>query len=351
MATSGVVLWNRHQIERGNRTIAFLMDGPDVLRHSNSLDVDVATYLQALQEAGLYGLVIPYGYGELREIARATNLAVVAAFHNEDLDTVLAGIKGEEVAGITFLSADSNVDPAILELLPDITQYIIQRNDTFRGYIPSDVNLRIVAEELPAVRTYLISRAETDNPEVTPDNMVMRWLSNIREYNTRAIYARPFLDGGADKNVLYVGQVANSLEEAGYHVGPAKPFASLYFHQGTYFLLSLGAGGVVIGLIYLLSMPVFFKRVGLAGIFLAATLVFTPYSLYLRLGMALAAAVAAGSLGAVWALREKNSSPWWHTAVLVNILTLTGVLVTASLQKLWCLINSTVNGFYERICI
>ncbi len=335
IATSVLVLWQRHTVERNNKTVSFLMHGPDILQHSKDLDTDLAAYLQSLQEVGMSGLVIPYGLDELREIARNLGLDVVMAFHYESSCMVLSGVEGDEVVGITFLSADSGIDPDVLSSLPpEVTLYLIQRNDTFRGYLPSKINQRIVAEGMPAVRTYRISYWEMDNPDVTPDNMVPRWLGNIREYNARVIYARPFFDGGVDKNVYYVTQVANALYEAGYTIGTAQPFADFFPAPPITILVFLGAGAVVLGLMYVLSLPSFLVWTGLAGVLLGTVLMLTPYALPLQLGMALMSAIAASCLGVIWALRGKageTGTSWWQTFAIVNLLTIGSALLTVAL--------------------
>jgi hypothetical protein len=335
VACTAYVLAVRHGIENDNRTISFLMDGPDIVEHSTALGVLPGEYLSALRDAGLFGVVVPYGDLELRQLVKQSELELILVFDGEPIAGNPSVYNLEGVAGVAFGGFQTSalfLDH--LDLTPDEQLlYLIGRNDTFRGYLPSAAHMDLIAERYPAVRTYRISRAETNSAHTYPESMAQRWLLNIREYNTRAIYARPFFDGGVERNVQYVEVVVQTLTDSGYDVGLAKPFPPFYPGAMLTALLVIGVGSLAVLLAAFLGLPELLLLLGLAGVGALSLLsFFGPLRLYVRLATALAGAIAASSLGVVWAQGKKTrKAKWWLTFLVVNIMTLLGALMTAAL--------------------
>lgn len=327
------ILWQRHVVESNNRTVSLLMDGMDMIAHARTLDVEPDEYFAALREAGLFGVVAVYDNEELRLLVKEAGLGLVLLFHKEPLDEPAGLYDLTGVAGVAFNS--SEVTDAFLGRLDLSGQllFLIQRNDTARGYLPSPVHEELIATRYPAVRTYRISRWETDSAAITPDNMPHRWLMHVREYNTRALYSRPFFDSNLKETAAYVRAVSDIFLDNGYIMGLASPFPAWY--PSRWLLVMAGAGVVFMSLLAaaivglpgpLLSLAAAGGGVALVGVLIPVT------ALPARLSLALGGSIAASVLGLLWlGGRAARRYSWFRSFLTVNGITLTGALCTAAI--------------------
>lgn len=333
IACASYVLAARHLIERDNLTVSFLMDGPDILAHAMALDINPQDYLIALRDAGLLGLVVPYEMTDIRDLASGSGLAVVLLFDGEPVREYPQLYDLSGVAGIAFHNSDTtNGFLDELDLRGELL-FLIQRNDTFQGYLPSPVHAELIKDRYPAVRTYRISRLETDAPEYHPANMIQRWLINIREYNTRAIYARPYFDGGMIKNLDYVAGVAQELADAGFRLGPAEPMQVFFPARSAVAVLVVAALLITVLLAATFGLPAPLLTLGAGGAALIALLsLWSVSALPARLLAALSGAVSAGVLGIIWVFGPSGRRCHFAVAfLLVNLITLSLALGVAAI--------------------
>ena len=323
-ACASLVLFTRHLVERANNVVSLLMDGPDIVAHAAVTDMDPVDYLIALREAGLFGLVVPYDRLELRDMATESGLAVVLLFDGEPVsaDEHPEAYDLADIAGFAFHNSDTT--DAFLEVLSPSERllFLIQRNDTFQGYLPSPVHAELISRRVPAVRTYRISRLETDAPEYHPANMIQRWLVNIREYNTRAIYARPYFDGDLAKNVQFISDAAQSLAAAGYELGLAQPMRVFSLPRPVMAVLVTFAALCAVLVAAALGLPPVLLTAGSAGAVLVGfSTLLARLALPARLLVALAGSVAASILGILWAVRSRRGNHFMLRYVAVNLIT------------------------------
>ncbi|MBS3950398.1 MAG: hypothetical protein KGZ53_07055 [Peptococcaceae bacterium] len=261
-------------------------------------------------------------------------LPVFSPYTGSSVREFTAYLKTREFAGVMFtgnrLAEDLGAVQELAAVVAErqLTIYWLQRSDTLRGYVPLEGIEQVLNPQSRIVRSYRISRAETDNPQVNPENMVSRWLGSIKEYNTRAIYMRPFYrENDISLNAEYVALMADSALRAGYTLGPAEPFARYYPFWGLSVLVGIGIGllALTVALRYGL-----WRRLACAG-FLAVVLsqiaLFSPLSVWLRLALGLFGAIIASFAGISLAAEGKNP---WLSFVGIQTATISFALLTAS---------------------
>ncbi|HSL93452.1 MAG TPA: DUF5693 family protein, partial [Bacillota bacterium] len=333
LLSAAYVLTVRSGIEAGNRAISLIMDGPDIVEHAAMLEVDPADYMLALREAGLFAVLVPYDNPELRTLVTESGLGLVLLFGGELLPSDSEAYDTTDSAGVCFPDADTPVEFVLWPDLNGKVVFLLGNSATFRGYMPSPAQTAVIERGIPAVRTFRISRRETDAPHITPDSMTYRWQMSIREFNTKALLARPFYDIGMDENADYVRRVVSALSDDGYSVGLAEPLADFYPGPLLTALLTLGVGAVAVLLIAMLRLPVQLRILVMGAVVLTSMLAMLPMlSPFIRLGMALVGAIAASCLGIIWAAgRGGRRQPWWLVFIAANALTIVASLVTAAL--------------------
>lgn len=239
-----------------------------------------------------------------------------------------------DYAGVMFTGNRLAADLSGLDQLEEtlytraLTFYWLQRSDTLRGYVPLEGVEELLSAQSRVVRTYRISRAETDNPEVTPANMISRWLGSIKEYNTRAIYMRPFYrEQEIAYNSQYVSSLVNALANAGYTVGAAEPFTRFYPNHFLQLFIGLGLGLLAYVMALRFRAPKLLAAIGLAGIIVLQVALWTEWSLWLRLGLALGGAILASFTGI--ALNAEGKRPF-VAYVWVQLSTVSLALLTVA---------------------
>jgi len=244
-----------------------------------------------------------------------------------------------EFAGVMFTGNRIAEDLTGTDLLREViarrglTFYWLQRADTLRSYVPLEGVEDVLTDTTAIVRGNRISRAETNNPAVTPDNMTARWINSISDYNVRAIYMRPFFrEPDIVYNSDYVRYFVAAVERLGYTLGSASGFRRFFPHP-----LLQAAVGLGIGLLcYLVALktgiPHVLAGIGLLGVALLQLGLFTPWALWVRLGLGLIGAIAA-SFAAIVFFREKECP--WQSFFLINLTTTALALLVASYLSDW----------------
>lgn len=129
---------------------------------------------------------------------------------------------------------------------------MVQAPGTLRGYVGLAGREQLLQRlGYRAARVYMVSRRETNN--ISEKAMIERWISAVKESNVRLLYLRPFYLPTSEeeevwRNLNYVRDLKANLEEAGYAVGPAVPFAPYFAPPACLLLITLGiaAGGVLL---------------------------------------------------------------------------------------------------------
>lgn len=333
LASAAYVLVQRPGIETGNRTISLIMDGPDILEHAAMLEVAPEEYLDLLYEAGLFAVLVPYDNPELREMVSQSGLATVLLFGGELLPSDSEGYDTSDAVGVLFPDSDTPVEFVFWPDLTDKLVFLLGDSATFRSYMASPAQSAVIDRGLPAVRTFRISRRETDAPHINPDSMTYRWQMSMREFNTKALMARPFFDLTMEQNAAYIRGVVTALAKDGYTVGLTEPLAE--FHPGRLITLPLmlGIGAMAVLLAAMLGLPSSLAAAALLAVPAVSLLALLPaLSQPARLGAALLGAIVASCLGIVWAAkRPANRRPWWQVYLTVHVMTLAVGLITAAL--------------------
>lgn len=244
-----------------------------------------------------------------------------------------------EFAGVMFTGNRIAEDLAGSDLLQEViarrglTFYWLQRADTLRSYVPLDGVEDVLTDDTAIVRAYRISRAETNNPAVTPENMTARWVNSITDYNVRAIYMRPFFrEPDIAFNSHYVRYLIAALERLGLTLGSAAGFRRFFPHPLVQAGVGLGIGLLCYVLALKAKIPVVLAGLGFLGVALAQFGLFTPWALWVRLGLGLVGAVAA-SFAALALLREWKCP--WQGYFLINLATTALALLVAAYLSDW----------------
>lgn len=277
------------------------------------------TLLAAIDEVGLAFLPVfsPYTGSSVREMA--------------------AYLTSRDVAGVMFtgnrLAEDLSGVDKLKEVISErnLRLYWLQRHDTLRGYVPLVGVEGILTDESRIIRGFRPSRIETNNPLVTPYSMTDRWLGSVKEYNVRAIYMRPFYrEPDIAYNVEYVRLLAASLQKAGFTLGSAEAFTRFYPSPWQFYLVGLGIALIGVALVRKFKFPPILGALGMAGVALGQVLLLTPWSVEVRLAVALVGAILASFAGlALW----KDEKLWWKSFLLINGTSLgLGLLVASYLS-------------------
>lgn len=261
-------------------------------------------------------------------------LPVFSPYTGSSVKDFAAYLDTREFAGVMFTGdrlAESLLGVEELKEVIDrknLPIYWLQRSDTLRSYVPLQGVEGILSQESRIVRGYRISRDETNNPEVNPDNMTARWLGSIKEYNVRAIYMRPFFrEPDIGYNADYVAKLAAAVKRAGYTLGPADGFRRYYPHPLLLAAIGIGIGLLCYALALASKVPRVLALMGLAGLVLAQAALFTGLGIYLRLGLGLVGSIAASFAAIVFFSRDKCP---WRSFAAVNIATVALALGVAS---------------------
>jgi len=429
LISAGLILVERHQVERANRQVALFVDGTELLFRSRLVGLDLQEYLHALKAAGLYGvsshvvslhdltllddIQISAAGAAARAYADALGLrwptptqtllhikradlvdplvALVKRLSRETLETsVFDNVIYTEVpyrrlrraslgfpadlmaatyaAGLTFLPVFSPFsgstaadfarflevgefagvmftgnriaeDLAGSELLSEViarrglTFYWLQRADTLRSYVPLDGVDDVLTPETAIVRAYRISRAETNNPAVTPENMTSRWINSITDYNVRSIYMRPFFrEPDIAYNTHYVRYLVAAIERLGYTLGSATGFRRFFPHPLVQAMVGFGIGVLCYVLALKAKVPHVLAGMGLLGVALLQLGLFTPWALWVRLGLGLVGAVAASFAALVFFYKVKSP---WRAYLIINLATTALALLVAAYLSDW----------------
>jgi len=277
------------------------------------------TIVSAVDAAGLAFLPVfsPYTGSSVRHIA-------------EYLTT-------RDFAGVMFTGNRLAEDLSGVEELKEVISarnlriYWLQRHDTLRGYVPLVGVEGILTEESRIIRGFRPSRLETNNPLVTPYSMTDRWLGSVKEYNVRAIYMRPFYrEPDIAYNVEYVRLLAASLRKAGFTLGSPESFVRFYPSPWQFYLVGMGIALLGVALVRKFKLPAILATLGVGGVAVAQLLLFTPWSVELRLAIALVGAILASFAGlALW----KDEQSWWRSFLFINATSLgLGLLVASYLS-------------------
>lgn len=333
LLSAAYVLTVRTGIEAGNRAISLVMDGPDIAEHAAMLGVEPVEYFVALREAGLFAVLVPYDNPELRALVSESGLSLVLLLGGEVLPSDSAAYDTTDAVAVCFPDADTPVEFVIWPDLTDKIVFLLGNSVTFRGYMPSPAQTAVIDHKIPAVRTFRISRRETDAAHINPDSMTYRWQMSIREFNTKALLARPFYDIGMDENVDYIRGVVSALADDGYRVGLAEPLADFYPGPLVTALLTLGVGALAALLVAMLGLPAQLGMLIMGAAVLASVLSMWPMlNPFIRLGMSLVGAIAASCLGVIWvAGRGGRKQRWWLVFIVANLMTIVAALFTAAL--------------------
>ncbi|MBS3986031.1 MAG: hypothetical protein KGZ66_10590 [Selenomonadales bacterium] len=271
--------------------------------------------------------------------AGLTFLPVFSPFSGSTAAEFAAFLDTGEFAGVMFTGNRIAENLAGSDLLSEViarrglTFYWLQRADTLRSYVPLEGVEDVLTPTTPIVRAYRISRAETNNPAVTPENMTARWINSITDYNVRAIYMRPFFrEPDIAYNTHYTRYLVAAVERLGLTLGSATGFRRFFPHP----LLQAGVGLGIGLLCYLLALKAKIPRVlanlGLVGVALLQIGLFTPWALWVRLGLGLIGAVAA-SFAALAFFRDWKCP--WQGFFLINLTTTLLALLVASYLSDW----------------
>jgi len=261
-------------------------------------------------------------------------LPVFSPYTGSSVRDMAEFLRTREFAGVMFtgnrlaerLDGVEELKRAIAER--DLRIYWLQRVDTLRGYVPLVGVEGILTEESRIIRGFRVSRAETNNPLVTPYNMTDRWLGSIKEYNVRAIYMRPFYrEPDIEFNADYVRLLAQSVQRAGYTLGSAESFARFYPHPWQFFFVAVGIALLGFALVEKFRLPIALGYLGVAAVVIAQVALFTEWSVYLRLAVALGGSIMASFASLAFWQDEKR--PLWGF-LLINATTLGLALLVAS---------------------
>ena len=243
-------------------------------------------------------------------------------------------LKTREFAGVMFTgnrlaeSLDDVQELAAVIAERELTIYWLQRSDTLRGYVPLEGIEQVLNPQSRIVRSYRISRAETDNPQVNPENMVSRWLGSIKEYNTRAIYMRPFYRGDdISFNADYVALMVDTATRAGFTLGPAEPFARYYPFWGLQMLVGAGIGLLALTVALRYGLWRWLAMAGFLAVLLSQVALFTPLNVQWRLVLGLGGSIVASFAGI--SLFAKGKAPWL-SFITIQAATISFALLTAS---------------------
>lgn len=274
---------------------------------------------------------------ELIAAVDASGLAFLPVFSPYTGSSVLEFaefLKTREFAGVMFTgnrlaeSLDGVGELSAVLAQRQLTIYWLQRSDTLRGYVPLEGIEHVLNPESRIVRSYRISRAETDNPQVNPDNMVSRWLGSIKEYNTRAIYMRPFYrESDIRLNADYVALMVKSATKAGFTLGPAEPFARYYPFWGLQILVGIGIGSLAFALALRYRLWRWLAIVGFLAVAVSQVALLSPLSVWWRLMLGLGGAIMASFAGISLFAEGKNP---WLCFVSIQASTLSFALLVAS---------------------
>lgn len=271
--------------------------------------------------------------------AGLTFLPVFSPFSGSTAADFARFLNEGEFAGVMFTGNRIAEDLGGSDLLQEViarrglTFYWLQRADTLRSYVPLEGVEDVLTEETAIVRAYRISRAETNNLAVTPENMTARWINSITDYNVRAIYMRPFFrEPDIAYNTHYVRYLVAAVERLGLTLGSAAGFRRFFPHP----LLQAGVGLGIGLLCYLLALkakiPRLLAGLGFLGVVLLQLGLFTPWALWVRLALGLVGAVAA-SFAALAYFREWKCP--WQGYFLINLTTTALALLVAAYLSDW----------------
>lgn len=261
-------------------------------------------------------------------------LPVFSPYTGSSVQDFAKYLKTREFAGVMFtgnrLAANLDGVQELAAVIAErqLTIYWLQRSDTLRGYVPLAGIEQVLNPESRIVRSYRISRAEIDNPQVNPENMVSRWLGSIKEYNTRAIYMRPFYrENDISLNAGYVALMVDSATRAGYTLGPAEPFARYYPFWGLQVLVGLGIGLLALAVALRYGLWRWLAFAGFVAVVLSQVVLFSPLGVQWRLILGLFGAIVASFAGISLFAEGKNP---WFCFLGIQAATLSFALLTAS---------------------
>lgn len=125
------------------------------------------------------------------------------------------------------------------------TAHLIREGGHLLGVIEPFIAFQKGVKELALLldaritRVHSIQQEEMEN--LTPSRVLSRYLRAIRERNVRTLYLRLYHDDNpVDLNLTLIYDLANSLEEYGYRMGPAEPFRPFTSSRFRLFIVNLG---------------------------------------------------------------------------------------------------------------
>ena len=313
-----VVFGQRWMVEVPNRTVELVYDLPGLLQLSQESGVPASSYLEDLRKLGLKTIAIqPESLGErmlsggevpadvkehlpddLSELGKFITLPL--SFAEDHFSLVqAAGLQ----AAPKLNTVPWEVAPLWLAAAPELLilsgQGVMER-EQLQG---SQAVLALVEFSAPAleeadpsrvVRLHGISAREMK--VLSDQRIINRYIRAVRERNMRVLYVRPFMeeDGGWERSVQLLENLAERLQDAGFELGTAEPFAPWQPAQALIAVTAVGicaaavlygqmlfpawAGLVTSGgvLAYLGSLVLLMVSPGLAkqGLALAAAIVF-----------------------------------------------------------------------------
>lgn len=250
VVTSLGIFAQRWGIEVPNRMVEIVYDLPSLLELSKTHGLDLNTLLADLKAAGVYTIAIqPTSLGELllaggslpenvqahlpervTELGRLLLLPV--QLEPEQMEVVeQAGLK----VAPKLNTAPWDLEPVWLDYNPELIIVSGQGTMNVEQFYGSQATLALVefsspqilgADASTMVRLHGVSAPEM---EVLSDERILnRYMRAVQERNLRVLYVRSFVDDedSWERSLAFLSSLQQRLEDAGFSLGRAQPFAA-----------------------------------------------------------------------------------------------------------------------------
>ena len=354
-----IFIFPRLQIEQTNNTVQLIVDYESLEELALLADVEIDDLLRMVKEVGIdyvslqqrnigsYALLGEELPTHLSEYLDSNNIPIrdlvslPAGFLSEDLWRIqqhdlqivprlsnapwniakqLTTLRKIPTKLILFAGEDVLGYP---EFLGEVSDYL-SSNDYMVGTIEFS-NQRGLSQFTTVentVRVHEINPKELRN--LSNEEIVSRFLRAVRERNIRVLYLRPILmeKNTVEDSVAYFSELITELENNGYQLGEAKPFAKWERWKGSFIIGWVGviAASVILGsYLFRLSFPInLVLLLGLLGAVIGAS--YFDFRLTQQI-MALVAAMVFPSLSIVFVSRTKyDLLPSYLNAALISLI-------------------------------
>ncbi len=232
-------------------------------------------------------------------------------------------------------------DPKVRTVFPVLAEEISKKGAEI-GQVEffKQLGFENLAEEMKEKVVRVHSIAENELRTMTQTASVERYMLAVKDRNMRSLFVRGYESGQKEswsKNVAYVKNIAEGIENQGFVAARAKPITNLFVPEWAILLLSVGVLAAAVLLSHYWGLT-FLGILGfILGILMSVSLVAMQECIFLQKMMALLAGCIFPLLGVTFVLensKEKRSIPQSILGLLLmSAVTLVGAVFVVGLLR------------------